>query len=205
MREASEPRMPRELDFLQVGSKKPAGSPLNGSGQSDDLADHGNWLVDVLETYQGPLVRYAFRILGDLDAARDMVQDCFLSLCRQRQADVEDHVAEWLFAVCRNRALDLRRKKPMATFDTTDLASRVPGPTADLESSEERTRMNGRIGALPERDQELLRLKFQEGLSYKQISAVTDLSVSNVGFILHKALRRLRSELTTENATRRQA
>ena len=65
--------------------------------------------------------------------------------------------------------------------------------------------MNGRIGALPDRDQELLRLKFQEGLSYKQISAVTDLSVSNVGFILHKALRRLRSELTTENSARRQA
>ena len=161
--------------------------------------------MDVLGTYEGPLVRYAFRILGDLEAARDMVQDCFLSLCRQRQADVEDHVAEWLFAVCRNRALDLRRKKPMATFDTTDLVSRVPGPTADLERREERTEMNGRIGALPERDQELLRLKFQEGLSYKQISTVTDLSVSNVGFILHKALRRLRSELTTENATRRQA
>ena len=93
----------------------------------------------------------------------------------------------------------------MATFDTTDLASRIPGPTADLERSEERTRMNGRISALPERDQELLRLKFQEGLSYKQISAVTDLSVSNIGFILHRALRRLRSELTTETRTRRQA
>ena len=93
----------------------------------------------------------------------------------------------------------------MATFDTTDLASRIPGPTADLERREERTRMRGRMVALPERDQELLRLKFQEELSYKQISAITHLSVSNVGFILHRALRRLRSELATENAARRQA
>ena len=93
----------------------------------------------------------------------------------------------------------------MATFDTTDLTSRVPGPTADLERREESTRMTGRIDALPERDQELLRLKFQEGLSYKQISAVTHLSVSNVGFILHRALRRLRSELATEEPARKKA
>ena len=60
MGEASESGMPRKLGFRQVGSKKPAGSPLNSSGQSDDLADHGNWLVEVLGTYEGPLVRYAF-------------------------------------------------------------------------------------------------------------------------------------------------
>ena len=56
--------------------------------------------------------------------------------------------------------------------------------------------MRRRIAALPPRDQEILLLKFQEGLSYKEISAITDVSVSNVGFILHKVLRRLRSELT---------
>jgi len=43
--------------------------------------------------------------------------------------------------------------------------------------------------------QEVVRLKFQDELSYKQISSVTGLTVSNVGFLLHTALRRLRSGL----------
>ena len=169
-------------------------------------------MTDALRTYEGPLVRYTARLTGDLEAARDVVQDCFLRLCLQRQADIEDHLTQWLFAVCRNRALELRRKKNMATFEMTDLTSRASDPNSDLEQREENRLMRRRIAGLPPRDQEILLLKFQEGLSYKEISAITDVSVSNVGFILHRVLRRLRSELapvdrvqTAQNQARREA
>lgn len=161
------------------------------------MAEPGSWLTEALATFEGPLVRYTTRLLGDVDRARDVVQDCFLRLCRQQKSDVQDHLAEWLFAVCRNRALDLQRKKDMVTLDT-DLASGTTGPGARLEQREQLKLVRGRLDGLPSRDQEVVRLKFQEGLSYKQISAVTDLSVSNVGFILHQALKRLRSELTPQ-------
>jgi RNA polymerase sigma factor (sigma-70 family) len=47
-------------------------------------------------------------------------------------------------------------------------------------------------GTLPPRQQEVLQLKFQNDLSYQQISEITELSVSNVGVMIHNALKTLR-------------
>src|SRR5687767_2937037 len=65
---------------------------------------------DALSRYEGPLLRYARSLLGDLERARDVVQDTFLRLCREDPARVDGHLAQWLFTVCRNRALDVQRK-----------------------------------------------------------------------------------------------
>ncbi len=62
----------------------------------------------------------------------------------------------------------------------------------DRESAGQALRM---IGSLPPRQQEVLLLKFQHGLSYKQIAHVTGLSVSNVGFLIHTAIKALRQKL----------
>ena len=45
---------------------------------------------------------------------------------------------------------------------------------------------------LPESQREVIRLRFQSDLSYREISAITELSESNVGFLLHKGLKQLR-------------
>ena len=58
-----------------------------------------SWVEPVLEEYEGPLTRYAQRLTGDLETARDVVQETFLRLCRQRLAEVEGHLAEWLYRV----------------------------------------------------------------------------------------------------------
>jgi RNA polymerase sigma-70 factor (ECF subfamily) len=49
--------------------------------------------------------------------------------------------------------------------------------------------------------QEAVRLKFQHGLSYKEIASVLDLTVTNVGFILHTALKTLRARLGGDEPT----
>ena len=48
---------------------------------------------------------------------------------------------------------------------------------------------------LPDNQREVIRLKFQQELSYKEISEATGLAVGNVGFLLHTGLKRLRSLL----------
>ncbi len=58
------------------------------------------------------------------------------------------------------------------------------------------------MGGLPANQQECIRLKFQHGLSYKQISQVTDLSVTNVGFLIHTGLKTLRKQLSEGRAVR---
>jgi len=48
------------------------------------------------------------------------------------------------------------------------------------------------LALLPPREREVVRLKFQQGLKYGEIAAVTGLSVSHVGVLIHEAMARLR-------------
>ncbi len=159
--------------------------------------DHAQWVERALETYERPLLRYALRwCRGDLDRARDAVQDTFLRLCRQPRERVEGYLAQWLFTVCRNRAIELLRKEGrMEPLSDVDLAVRPaadPDPASQSERCDRLQAVAHLLTELPERQQELIRLKFQEDLSYKEISAITALSVSNVGFLLHTGIQTLR-------------
>ena len=69
---------------------------------------HADWVQDALIRYEGALVRYAMRITGDMETARDVVQDTFLRLCDADRDQVGEYLAPWLYRVCRNRAIDAR-------------------------------------------------------------------------------------------------
>lgn len=170
-----------------------AASPLDGAGL----------VPAAVARHQTPLLRYATRLLrGDADRARDVVQDTFVRLMRQPPAEVNGHLAEWLFTVCRRRAFDvLRKERRVARFgegQAERLAAATPLPGRELEHAEAHAAVLALIAQLPPNHQEVIRLRFQSGFSYKEISRITGLSVTNVGFLLHTAVARLRREMAAE-------
>jgi RNA polymerase sigma factor (sigma-70 family) len=156
------------------------------------------WVRAAVAQYEAPLIRYALRFSGDLETARDIVQDTFLKLCRAARPEVEPHLAQWLYTVCRNRAVDLCRKEgrmqPVHT-EVADLADRSAAPHAPSERAEAYGRVLVLLATLPPRQQEVLRLKFQEGLSYKEIAGITQLTANHVGVIIHEGIQTLRARL----------
>jgi RNA polymerase sigma-70 factor (ECF subfamily) len=105
---------------------------------------------------------------------------------------------EWLYAVCRNRALDLLRRSRTRAHEQLSaemVACPKSRPVKRVEESELAARILGMMQGLPENQRAVLVLKFQGGLSYKQISERTGLSVSNVGFLIHTAIKALRRAL----------
>ncbi len=66
--------------------------------------DRESWVTGAVARFEKPLFVYASRLLRDAEAARDVVQETFLKLCASERESVDDHLAEWLFTVCRNRA-----------------------------------------------------------------------------------------------------
>jgi len=151
-----------------------------------------------MDRYEGPLLAYAIRLLaGDVDRARDLVQDVFLRLVRADRSAIGERMSAWLFRVCRNRARDLQaREKPMRELDVDETPlDTAAGPLESLEAQDDATRIRTAVARLPERERELLHLKFQHGLSYEEMGEVTGLTATNVGFLLHKALRSLRELL----------
>lgn len=157
-------------------------------------------LVDIVAGFEQRLVRYAAHITGDIERARDVVQETFLRLCREPDVAATDYLAQWLFTVCRRLALDVRRKEARMNLATDEQAQRPEKrgrPGDALESAEQVQQVLTTLARLPANQQEVVRLKFQEGMSYKAIAAVTGLSVSNVGYLLHVAIRGLQQQLST--------
>jgi RNA polymerase sigma-70 factor (ECF subfamily) len=161
--------------------------------------EHGAWVRDAVARFEGPLAVYASRLLGDAEAARDVVQDTFLKLCAQDRAAVGGHLAEWLFTVCRNRALDVLRKENRMTQFHEEQVNRclspAPGPLEAAERQELGSRVLALLETLPTNQREVLRLKFQNGFSYQEISRISGHSVSNVGYLIHAGIKTLRSRL----------
>jgi RNA polymerase sigma-70 factor (ECF subfamily) len=162
----------------------------------------GEWIDAVLRRWETPLALYATKVCGDEERARDAVQETFLELCAADRNAVEPRIAAWLFSVCRNKALDVRRKESsMKTGEDVVAENRTgdePDPSAVLLEEEQSQRVLTFVERLPAKQQEVLRLKFQGGLSYKEIAAVTGDSVGNVGFLLHVALRALRERMSVK-------
>ncbi len=159
----------------------------------------GAQLGALMERYERPLVRYAARITHDVERARDVVQDTFVRLLSTERAPQDNHVAQWLFAVCRNRALDvIRKEKRMSTMSDSFADAQSSGEAAPPAAAEKRETYDRAVDALadlPDVQQEVVRLKFQNGFTYRQIAEITGRSASNVGFLLHTALKTIRGKL----------
>lgn len=155
-----------------------------------------DWVLVALRQHESALLRYAASLVGE-SRAQDVVQDAFLKLCAQPLESVDGHLAAWLFTVCRNRALELRRGERRLSAIEEDDAMESPdsGPGAKLERAQKMSRVDAAMAALGGRQREVLRLKVEAGLSYKEIAEVLSLSVGNVGFILHTAIANLREQL----------
>jgi RNA polymerase sigma factor (sigma-70 family) len=165
-------------------------------------ADEPDWMLEALRQYETPLLRYTASLVGDT-RAQDVVQDAFLRLCSQPVENVRGHLAAWLFTVCRNRALELRRaERRLSTIEQEDedlLESPDSGPVAKLERAENLSRLGAAVAKLPSRQREALQLKLEAGLSYKDIAEVMNLTVTNVGFILHTAIAQVREHLVEQD------
>ncbi|HYP77633.1 MAG TPA: sigma-70 family RNA polymerase sigma factor [Polyangiaceae bacterium] len=163
------------------------------------------WVLAALQKHEAALLRYAASLVGET-RAQDVVQDAFLRLCSQPAESVQGHLAAWLFTVCRNRAIELRRAdRRLSCIEEKDdmLESPDSGPSAKLERAENLSRVSAAMAALPSKQREVLRLKVEAGLSYKDIAEVMNLTVGNVGFILHTAIATVRDGLEEQDRASR--
>src|SRR5262245_52162348 len=91
------------------------GNKPAAEARNQDEPDRREWVLAALDQLEGRLLRYAQRLLGGsqvasaTDESRDVVQFVFLRLCDQSPEKIGDRLAQWLYTVCRNRAMDVLR------------------------------------------------------------------------------------------------
>lgn len=156
-------------------------------------------LRQIFDAEESALLRYAYGIIGQREAAEDIVQESFMRL-HSLWHEV-DSPRPWLFRCVRNLAFnhirDNKRTTPLETTSPTakELESPAPDPDATMGKLETIGTLQLLIAELPEPDKTLVSLKYLSGLRYEEIARQTNLTVSNVGYKLHHILKSLASSL----------
>lgn len=175
------------------------GRPTEASAQSPETIE------ELFAALESPLLQYALRLVADRSVAEDLVQDAFMKLHRQF-AEVREP-RRWLYRTVHNQALNHRRDHakiiPLAPLNpdssqecySTDLTDDSPLPDEQIARLEGIGLVRLSLESLDERSRELIRLKFNEDLSYQQISERTGLKPGHVGYLLHHALKAIAQEL----------
>ena len=170
--------------------------------KSEHPNDQEELIKRAINEYESALINYAKSIIRDSEKAKDVVQETLIKLYQQEPEKVSKSLKSWLFTVCRNRCFDIiRKEKRMTNMD--DNKVEVIHDTADdpgkaAERSDQRNQILGFLDKLPDNQKEVIRLKFEGDMSYKEISQVTNLRVSNVGLLNHAGIQRLRGMLTDQ-------
>jgi RNA polymerase sigma-70 factor (ECF subfamily) len=184
--------------------------------------DRRQWVLDALDQFEGKLLRYAQRLLGggdvlrSSDEARDVVQFVFLRLCDQSPESIGDRLAQWLYTVCRNRALDVLRSsgreqsnewvavgrkadprrgcpdgEPGLPFGHPQPPSREVDPAETAEQGELHDLLRLLIEVLPANQREAIDL-WADGFNYRQIASIIDCQEGHVRVLVHRGLKALR-------------
>jgi RNA polymerase sigma-70 factor (ECF subfamily) len=163
----------------------------------------GESLEGLFTALEATLLGYALRLTSDREVAEDVVQEAFMKL--HGQFEQVQAPRRWLYRTVHNLALNQRRHaaRIVPLHPTGEGESCAADRTADPAPlpDEQIIRLEG-IGlvricleTLDARSRELIRLKFNEELSYQEISARMGLTVGNVGYLLHHALKEIGQEL----------
>jgi RNA polymerase sigma factor (sigma-70 family) len=153
-------------------------------------------LTGLFETEESPLLRYAFGVVGRREVAEEIVQEAFMQLHRHWES--VETPRGWIYRSVRNLALnhlrDHRREQIDSEAGVTSVDERE-APDAELARMEAVGYLKTLIEELDVEDRQLVRLKFDEHLSYGAISERTGLTAGNVGYRLHHLLKGLSESL----------
>jgi RNA polymerase sigma-70 factor, ECF subfamily len=170
-----------------------ASSPVTSKSESELEA----LVICLFDKFQGRVLNYVLTCGLPFHDAEDVVQETFLSLFRHLELGrPRSNLNGWLFRVAHNLALK-RRKSSLpfeANFDPHKILARQMAPGLSPESQfafgQMHQRLHAVFEALPDQEQRCLYLR-AEGLKYRDIAQVLDISLGTVSASLSRALARM--------------
>lgn len=180
------------------------GNPLTDSAIGKNRQD---LMTTVMGEHESALLRYTARITNSATAAQDVVQNVFIKLFRGWEEGMHPtrNLKAWLYRVAHNEAIDyIRRESRLQVLHMKHAEEQKQvcpdGRNCAGAPDEKRQLVLQHVRKLHSREQQVLMLRLEEGLSYEEISKVTGRTPGNVGNILHHAVKKLSKSLQKEDA-----
>ena len=153
------------------------------------------------QRYRDPIFRFAYRMLGSVEAAEDVAHDCFLSLIRQpeRFDSTKASFRTYFYAAARNQAAkhynSFGREITLNDLSQEPVAAERDEPMARVLDDELASEVAGAIASLPPLQREALVLFEYEQLSLAEIAEIVGVDANTVKARLFRAREKLRSKL----------
>lgn len=160
-------------------------------------------LAALIEDYADLLVWHAFRLLGSMPDAEDVVQDVFIRVFSSGPRDEVDSVRAYLYRAVGNACTDLLRSRARSDrrhepLDVDRLATGADGPPEAAQAVEESARIERRLARLPREQAEVIRLRVFDGLRLNEIAEVLDCPINTVSSRLRYGFQKLREAFGRE-------
>jgi len=170
----------------------PASEYVENASLAGHAADHAElpWL-QVLPR----VLNYVRLRVGDEDLAQDLTAAVLeRAVTRQHTLRQPGAFGAWLFRIARTTVAGYYRShRPTVSLDAAGAQPALdPSPAEAVMHREELARLRAALAALPDRDQEVIRLKFAGGLGNQEIGQVLHLRPKHVAVVLYRALEKLR-------------
>ncbi len=160
-------------------------------------------LSALYDRYSGMLQALAYRVLGDLSDAEEILQEAFLQVWNQatRYDPGRSSVSTWLVLITRSRAIDRLRSRRVAqrTVAAAEKEKRQthtsPQGPADVLRDERRRRLAEELSRLPPEQRQVLEMAFYRGMTQSEIAAESAVPLGTVKTRTLLAVRKLRKAL----------
>jgi RNA polymerase sigma factor (sigma-70 family) len=179
-------------------ARKAASEPKRACAQGAEL------LEEAFARHQGELLGTLYYLVGNLEDARDALQEAFIK-CWRHQSEVGDvqNLKAWIFRVALNAGRDIRetawrRKRQGLPEDESMLASLRDGPETIVEHDERLARLREAMKQLRPEEQEVFLLRQNGELTYEEIAEMLSVPTGTVKTRMRMALARLREALRSE-------
>lgn len=164
--------------------------PTNAMLESEDD------FAEAYESYSPRIFRFLFWRTRDHELSEDLTSSVFEKAWRSRGSFHGGSVQAWLYKIARNVLTDhWRKKQDLAVEDMDTIAGATEDSADSLDMAMEIQKLEQALRKLPKEMQEIVNLRFIEGLSSKDVAKRLNLSESNVRVIQYRALKRIRKEL----------
>lgn len=156
-------------------------------------------------TYFVPLYKYVFMRIQDKEEAKDIVQLVFTRLYEKRDTLDKERVHALMYASAKNAIIDhWRKKKPIYVGEDEDEvleneASEEKDPQAHAITEENKRIVKVALKVLSDLQQEVILLKYAQGLSSKEVATIVGKSEEAVRQLQCRGLKQLRDYLLTRN------
>ena len=155
---------------------------------------------DLYEEYYQPLLHYLYKKTGNMQDAEDLTSETFLYCYRSYdQYDPEKSaVSTWVYLVANSRLKNHYRDK-REHVEISELENLLPAEETDMERAawleQLRVFLADKLECLPERQQQIIALRFFQEKDYDEIADTLGVTAGNARVLLSRAIDRLRKEM----------